>query len=161
MAAFLGLNLNRLGLVEGAWDGAGAALNAGFGFWASVSVTLMLLFLSLVAAMRLPRCSVSRGGRVSWTSGLPPVMEVSGMPEPLGGASGGCRWWGWYALAVCRWRVCLADDMERKHWGELLEAESDVEVAKRNSDGAAATALAAERENGMAVVCGSDTGGGW
>lgn len=77
-------------------------------------------------------------------------MDVSGMPVFLGGVGGGCSVCGWYALAVCRWRVCLADDMERKHWGQLLDAEREVEVAKRNMDGAAANALVAERGKGMA-----------
>lgn len=49
-------------------------------------------------------CPICFGGLVSLTCGMPPAMEVSGMPAFLG--RGGCvsREYGWYAVLVCIFR---------------------------------------------------------
>jgi len=60
----------------------------GLDLWASFSMRLMEDFSSAGLSKEISCCPVCFGGLVSLTCGMPPAMEVSGMPVFLGG--GGC-----------------------------------------------------------------------
>jgi hypothetical protein len=95
MAALRGRSLLRLGLgVEVAVedDGAGGVLVVtGLDFWASFSVRLIEVLSCDGVSKETSCCPVRRGGLVSFNSGTPPAIDVSGMPAFLGGAGGGSR----------------------------------------------------------------------
>ena len=106
MAAFRGRSLLRLGLdvVDGEVDSEAAddvLVVTGLLFWASFSVILILVVSCDGILGDASYCPVSCGGLVSFTSGTPPAIEVSGMPEFRGGAGGGSRACGRYAAIVC------------------------------------------------------------
>lgn len=91
MAALRGRSLLRFGRdVEG--DVADNVLVVtGLDFWASFSVRLTDAVSCDGMSREISYCPVRRGGLVSFTSGIPPAIEVSGMPVFLGGAGGGSR----------------------------------------------------------------------
>ncbi len=92
MAAFRGRNLLRFGFAavgDVAVDVVPVA--TGLLFWASFSVMLMDVLCCDGSSTEASACPVMRGGLVSFTSGIPPAIDVSGMPEFLGGAGGGSR----------------------------------------------------------------------
>lgn len=95
MAALRGRSLLRLGLdVEGDVDGDvadGVLVVTGLDFWASFSVMLTEAFSCDGVPSETSYCPVRRGGLVSFTSGTPPAIDVSGTPAFLGGAGGGSR----------------------------------------------------------------------
>lgn len=103
MAAFRGRSLLRLGLAvpEGvdAFAVGGATI---FVFCASDSGIPTLDAESEDTPTSFPLCSVNLGGRFSLISGLPPAIDVSGIPVFLGGCGSGCDGSveGWYAVAV-------------------------------------------------------------
>ena len=104
IVALRAAKLYRLGLKEGLSDGVGLL------FCASPSGTLKLDLFSNPDAVPLPLCSVNLGGRLSFISGMPPTVEVSGMPKLRGGGGSGLNVDGWYALAVCS---CRFDDCRK------------------------------------------------
>ena len=57
----------------------------GFDSWASCSVTLMLDIASPGLSVVGSCCPVRCGGLVSLTCGMPPAIELSGIPACLGG----------------------------------------------------------------------------
>lgn len=82
----------------------GVLIVTGLDFWASFSVRLIVLLSCDGTSRETSYCPVKRGGLVSFTSGIPPAIDVSGMPEFLGGAGGGSRVCGRYAATVCNSR---------------------------------------------------------
>ena len=70
---------------------------------------------------------------MSLTCGMPPAMELSGMPEFLGGGSAESRILGWYAEAVTNFRLeesrLLMDDVNcRAAYGHDCECFENVEA---------------------------------
>ena len=104
MAAFRGRSLLRLGRdVEGDVEGdrvGDVPVVTGLDFWASLSVMLTEVVSCEGDSSEISYCPVRRGGLVSFTSGTDPAIDVSGMPEFLGGTGGGSRVCGRYAAAV-------------------------------------------------------------
>lgn len=104
IVALRAAKLYRLGLKEGLGAGVGLL------FCASPSGTPKLDSFSNPNAVPLPLCSVNLGGRLSFISGMPPTVEVSGTPKLRGGSGSGLNADGWYALAVCS---CRFDDCRK------------------------------------------------
>jgi len=94
----------RLGFEGDAEGGGVAVVVVGLVFWASDSGMLTLDFVSDWEAKAASCCPVNLGGRVSLTSGIPPAMDVSGIPVFRGGGvvSRVCGRW---AVAVWSWRL--------------------------------------------------------
>jgi hypothetical protein len=94
----------------------------GLDFCASSSVRLMLGFCSATRSNLTSYCPVCFGGLVSLTWGMPPAMEVSGMPVFRGGGGWGSKELGWYAVLVCIfrfediWEECAEEKVLERWW---------------------------------------------
>ena len=95
MAALSGRSLLRLGLgVGGDVDDEvadGGLMMTGLDFCASFSVMLTAVLACDGMSRETSYWPVRCGGRVSFTSGTTPAIDVSGTPEFLGGTGGGSR----------------------------------------------------------------------